>query len=438
MIIIFAAYLLIHYFYVSKKIFNVCTLGLFYIMLSIIFGKYTTEYSSQWVSQFDLNYTSLSLRYLKYAFVTILLTILFLQLWFPENKLKKSRRINVKNLISANSSWLLILGLAVPLYLVFLNIYIPVFEEKTFISKYFQDRLTEFIPYRPYYTLSINALSTLLFLQINYFLLNVRKVNLYRLLLNKKLGKILFMSATLFFTAKRGQMFFPFFISLVAYLIYRRKIIKLSVFGALALFLISIARNINQLLSGNFRFEDALMSFSTSFFVSVRELARVLSSFTEGNYEYLYGKTYVAGIFSFIPTSVNVLKANFNYMRYTSTISGQNPDDFGGMRSTFAGEAFINFNVPGIFIISMLFAVAIYLIYFWINKYSDNIFIYFLFTIWCLKLIILPFYENGSAMILFFLITVIFMIIPSLNIDLKKDKLLLRIRFLSPRNEQAA
>ncbi|MFP2997926.1 O-antigen polymerase [Spongiivirga sp. MCCC 1A20706] len=431
MIFLFIIYLFVNYFFISKKILNVCTVGLLYILLSILFGKYTIEYSAQWVSQFDLSYARLSVKYLEYAYYTILLTIFFLQLFFPEKRLRNSTRINLKGLISANSSWILILILSIPLYLVFISIYFPVFQDKTFVSKYFQDRLAEFIPYRPFYTLSINSMSTLLFLQLNYFLLKNRNFNIYRVLVNKKFAKILFMSISLFFTAKRGQLFFPFFISLVSYLIYRRKVLGLTIFSSLALILISISRNINQLLTGTFKFEDALMSFSTSFFVSVRELARVLYSFEIGGYNYLYGKTYIAGFFSFIPTSINTLKANYNYMRYTSVISGQNPDDFGGMRSTFVGEAYINFGVFGIISCSVFFALLMYFVYLWIKKYSTDSFVYFLFTLWCLKLIIFPFYENGSAMLLFFLITILFMIIPSIKLSISRGRLALKLKFLN-------
>lgn len=431
MILLFLTYIFAQYFFVTKRIVNVATLGLAYILVSIIVGENTIFYSQNLVSKFDMSFANMAIRQLKVAFLLTTIIVFLFQIAFPEKRLISSSKINLESLISANSSWLLILLLAIPLYLVFFEIYVPVFQEKTHVSKYFQDKLKEFIPYRPFYTLSINGLSTLLFLQLNNLILNGKKFNFLFAFSSKKFYKVFFIAMSLFFTAKRGQLFFPMFICLISFLLYKRKFIKLTVYGSLTIVLISLARNMKQILSGKFDIQDVAMSFSTSFFVSVRELTRVLDSFVNGGHSYLYGKTYVAGLFSFVPTSINKLKEKYNYMRYTSYISNQNPDDFGGMRSTFVGEAYINFGFLGIICISIVFGLAIYLIYLWIKKYTANKFVYYIFTFWTLKLIILPFYENGSSMLLFFFITICFMIVPNLRLVLSRKMTVLKVDFLS-------
>ena len=431
MLVTLIIYLIFSYIYISRRIINLCNLSLLYIMAGVYIGEFTINYSARWVNLNDFTYAENSIYYLKLGFYLVIFSILVLQILFKERNLKKSNSIAFGSLFSTNINWFLILLISIPLYLVFIDIYIPVFEDKTYVSKYFQDRLNEFIPYRPFYTLSINGLSTLLFLQINYFLFTSKKVNFLKLILNRNFIKLIFIMVSLFFTAKRGQLFFPIFISVISYLIYRKKIAKLSLFGSLMIILAGISRNFSKILEGDFRFEDIVMSLSTSFFVSVRELTRVLYHFNLGDHNFLYGKTYIAGLFSFIPTQINTLKANYNYMRYTSIISNQNPDDFGGMRSTYIGEAYVNFGKVGIVIIPFIFAFIIYIFHLLIRKYSYNNFIYYISTLWIFKMVILPIYENGSSMFLFFIITTIFMMLPSLKMVIKDNKLLLRILFIN-------
>jgi len=333
-------------------------------------------------------------------------------------------------LFLSDVSWSLIILVSIPLYLVFINIYFPVFEDKTFISKYFQDRLNDFIPYRPFYTLSINGLSTILFLQINYFLFSFKKVSFLKLIKNKKFLKLFFLTITLFFTAKRGQFYYPIFISIVAYLIYKRHLVKLVLTSSFLIVLVGVSRNFSEVIKGEFSLEHTLMALSTSFFVSVRELTRVLFFFNDGDNSYLFGKTYIAGFFSFIPTRINSLKANYNYMRYTSIISNQNPDDFGGMRSTYLGEAFVNFGFVGIVLLPIFFALFVYIIHIFIKKYAINDFIYYIMVFWVFKVLVMPFYENGSSMILFFLITILFMFICAVRVISRDNRSILKITFL--------
>jgi hypothetical protein len=431
MIIAFIVYLFFSYIFFSKKIINLCTLSLVYIMVGIYVGENTIKFSSQWVRFTDFSFFELSVNYLKTGFYIILLSFIFYQIIFKERKLKKINSQGFGYLFSINVSWALVITLVIPLYFVFFNIYFPVLEEKTFISKYFQDRLEDFIPYRPFYTLAINGLSTILFLQINYFLFTYKKISFLKLFMNKNFLKLFFICVSLFFTAKRGQLFFPIFISIISFFIYKKKILKLTFVGGLLIIIAAISRNFSKLINGDFVIEDVFMSLSTSFFVSVRELTRVLYFFNEGNHDLLYGKTYIAGLFSFIPTSINTLKANYNYMRYTSIISNQNPDDFGGMRSTYLGEAYVNFGQIGIILLPVFYALTIYIFHLLVKKYSYDTFIYYTATLWIFKMIILPIYENGSSMLLFFLITILFMILPSFKVVSKNDKLILKIMFLN-------
>jgi oligosaccharide repeat unit polymerase len=430
MIIAFLTYIIFNYLLGAKKIISLCSVTLFYIMIGIYIGESSILYSSRWVKFESVAHIDKSILYLKIGFYICVLLFAILPFFFKEYNLKKSKNEGIKNLFVADVSWIVIILVSIPLYLVFINIYIPVFEDKTFISKYFQDRLTDFIPYRPFYTLSINGLSTILFLQINYFLFSFKRISFFKLLKNKKFLKMLFLIITLFFTAKRGQFYYPLFISIVAYLIYKRHLIKLVLTSSFLIVLVGVSRNFSEIIKGEISLEHTLMTLSTSFFVSVRELTRVLFFFNEGNNSFLFGKTYIAGFFSFIPTKINALKANYNYMRYTSIISNQNPDDFGGMRSTYLGEAFVNFGDVGIIVLPIFFALFVYIIHILIKKYAVNNFIYYIMVFWVFKILVMPFYENGSSMILFFLITIIFMIICAFKIVNRDQRSILKITFL--------
>jgi oligosaccharide repeat unit polymerase len=399
-------------------------------MVGIYIGESSIFFSLKWVKFSAEDYIYKSILYLKLGFYICVLLFSILPFFFKEYRLKKSKNEGIKNLFLSDVSWGLIILVSIPLYLVFINIYFPVFEDKTFISKYFQDRLNDFIPYRPFYTLSINGLSTILFLQINYFLFSFKKVSFLKLIKNKKFLKLFFLTITLFFTAKRGQFYYPIFISIVAYLIYKRHLVKLVLTSSFLIVLVGVSRNFSEVIKGEFSLEHTLMALSTSFFVSVRELTRVLFFFNDGDNSYLFGKTYIAGIFSFIPTRINSLKANYNYIRYTSIISNQNPDDFGGMRSTYIGEAFVNFGFVGIVLLPIFFALFVYIIHIFIKKYAINDFIYYLMVFWVFKVLVMPFYENGSSMILFFLITILFMFICAVRVISRDNRSILKITFL--------
>jgi hypothetical protein len=430
MIIAFLLYIILNYFLGAKKIINLCSITLLYIMVGIYIGESSIFFSLKWVKFSAEDYISKSILYLKLGFYICVLLFSILPFFFKEYRLKKSKNEGIKNLFLSDVSWGLIILVSIPLYLVFINIYFPVFEDKTFISKYFQDRLNDFIPYRPFYTLSINGLSTILFLQINYFLFSFKKVSFLKLIKNKKFLKLFFLTITLFFTAKRGQFYYPIFISIVAYLIYKRHLVKLVLTSSFLIVLVGVSRNFSEVIKGEFSLEHTLMALSTSFFVSVRELTRVLFFFNDGDNSYLFGKTYIAGFFSFIPTRINSLKANYNYMRYTSIISNQNPDDFGGMRSTYIGEAFVNFGFVGIVLLPIFFALFVYIIHIFIKKYAINDFIYYLMVFWVFKVLVMPFYENGSSMILFFLITILFMFICAVRVISRDNRSILKITFL--------
>lgn len=90
-------------------------------------------------------------------------------------------------------------------------------------------------------------------------------------------------------------------------------------------------------------------------FSDLRDFAVVLSAW---NGDYTYGKTYLAGAISFVPSSISDFRHNWGIGRYTTRLTGLDQDEerpHGGLRSTFVGEMFFNFGIPGVIILSTLF-----------------------------------------------------------------------------------
>jgi hypothetical protein len=202
-------------------------------------------------------------------------------------------------------------------------------------------------------------------------------------------------------SAKRGPLLLPF-----AYLAFGYSFMKGSVKPLIpaTLAVITVAMMMNQQVSLE---EDlylrSLSSLSTSFFVGVRELTRLLTIF-DGNL--LWGRTYAAGLLSFIPTEWFAFKAEFNYMRYVALLGGADPNMYGGMRSSYIGEALINFGHFGIAVVSFLFAIVVSALDSWFMRsrwLSRNGIVGIVFGFAFFHMAIFGFYESGSSAILFFL-----------------------------------
>ena len=399
--IAFLFYILFYFFIINKKIINIYTIVLFYMLLAYYFGIWTFDTAKELVTPFNDSFLDQTIFLFNLSYFYIEITILII-LIISKIKIRTSQHIKNKNIdlmkyIAVDVPFALIIVFSIPIFIVFTMIYIPGLQENLSISKYFQDRLDEFIRYRPFYTLSLNLLSVFLFMEI----VNLIVENKDRTI---KILKVFFIFIILIATGKRGQLFFPIFIVGLSYFMYKKKYLSLLFMLLSTIFLGSLLR----MNSFSDIFDISLItlykSFSSSFFVSIRELTRLLSFFDNN---YLYGLTYLADLGSFIPTSINPFKNEYNYMRYITYLSGENPDLFGGMRATYIGEAFINFGVYGVMFISIIFGILLSAIQKIINKTSYyQSFAYYIILFWAVKMIALPFFENGSAMFLFFLITI--------------------------------
>lgn len=290
--------------------------------------------------------------------------------------------------------WIAAIVCGIMLFITFIGVgYVPLFAGQTHITKYFQEDLTIFVRYRPIYTFAINTLSIVLTFALVMIVQARKRFNWIILA-----GLCLFL---LVLTAKRGPMFLPILYIGVAYAIIRQNV-KILFASAGLLMILGVSMNIG--ISGK---EDLLQAFlvplSAAAFSELRELNRLLTHF-DG--ELLYGKTYLAGLLSFIPTEWFEFKSQYNYMRYIMALQGVDPSLSGGMRSGYIGEALINFGIVGVGIISYLFGLLV--------GYVDN---WFLSSRWIasrgligiimgiavFQVGIMAFFASGSSAILFFI-----------------------------------
>jgi len=106
---------------------------------------------------------------------------------------------------------------------------------------------------------------------------------------------------------------------------------------------------------------EALRNFLIHFFYGnqfsdTRDFAWILT-FWDG--EYLYGKTYLAALLSFIPRFLSPLRQEWSISMYTNGLTGFDSELMPGLRPGLFGEAFLNFGYVGVIFFGFLFGFAL-------------------------------------------------------------------------------
>jgi oligosaccharide repeat unit polymerase len=138
---------------------------------------------------------------------------------------------------------------------------------------------------------------------------------------------------------------------------------KCSLFKLLGLCfsLFFVASVLGNFREGNF---NLLHTFSTLLFKffygnnfsDTRDFAWILAFWDE---EYLYGKTYLAALISFIPRTFSALREEWSISMYTNALMGFDSDVMPGLRPGLFGEAFLNFSYPGVIIYGLLLGFSL-------------------------------------------------------------------------------
>jgi hypothetical protein len=91
-----------------------------------------------------------------------------------------------------------------------------------------------------------------------------------------------------------------------------------------------------------------LSLFYGNHFCDTRDFAWTLAGWNE---IYLYGKTYFAGILSFVPRFLSSFREEWSYFLYTNALLGFDSAQHAGLRPTLFGEAFFNFSYYGVILL---------------------------------------------------------------------------------------
>ena len=122
-----------------------------------------------------------------------------------------------------------------------------------------------------------------------------------------------------------------------------------------------IAVVLGYLREDQFSISMAVTNFFTKLFYGnnfsdTRDFAWILSCWDE---EYLYGKSYIAALISFIPRVFSSIREEWSLSMHTNALTGFDSDVMPGLRPGMFGEAFFNFSYPGVILFGLLFGFTI-------------------------------------------------------------------------------
>jgi oligosaccharide repeat unit polymerase len=80
----------------------------------------------------------------------------------------------------------------------------------------------------------------------------------------------------------------------------------------------------------------------------MRDFAWILSGLDDG--QWLWGKTYIAGYLSFIPSYLMPFRETYAFGRISPLLAGLDPSRHSGLRPPIFGEMYVNFGLPGLLI----------------------------------------------------------------------------------------
>lgn len=135
--------------------------------------------------------------------------------------------------------------------------------------------------------------------------------------------------------------------------------LKKVILAMACLFLLAVM--LSHLREGNYSVAQSLGSLFFNFFYGnnlsdTRDFAWILSAW-DG--EYLYGKSYIAALLSFIPRSLISLREEWGISMYTNTLIGFSSDVMPGLRPGLFGESFLNFGLFGVVLFGWVFGFAL-------------------------------------------------------------------------------
>ncbi|MBS0620535.1 MAG: O-antigen polysaccharide polymerase Wzy [Verrucomicrobia bacterium] len=143
----------------------------------------------------------------------------------------------------------------------------------------------------------------------------------------------------------------------------------------IAAFLFFTALYLNDLRDGITDPRHSLGLFVLHFFYGnnfsdTRDFAWILS---EWDGVFLQGKSYAAGLLSFIPRSLTTFRQDWSLALYTNSMLGFDSATMPGLRPGLFGEAFLNFGYLGVGLFGLLYGYVLRTVDLWIKRAPDAI-----------------------------------------------------------------
>ncbi len=153
-----------------------------------------------------------------------------------------------------------------------------------------------------------------------------------------------------FFSGSRASFLSPATTLLTFYFIGQQSRLKLGKALLLLVIILAAMFFLGDLRSGSFSISGTLLNLGSTFFYGntfsdLRDFAWVLS---EWNGTFLLGKTYLAGLISFLPRAITSFRETWAIGVYTAGIAGFSPEMHPGLRPGPFGEAYLNFGLTGV------------------------------------------------------------------------------------------
>ncbi len=173
---------------------------------------------------------------------------------------------------------------------------------------------------------------------------------------------VIFLIMAMFFGTRSSIIMPIIFIVFLKFFVDDKKINLLS---SMKIFFISFILIYLALFISNFRNDSSgLLLMGLLYgnnYSDLRDFAWVLYGW---NGEFLLGKTQLAGILSFIPSSFSDFRQNWSWGVFSTTINGLDSSVHPGLRAGYFGESYINFGIFGVFLIGFLSG-------FFVGKYNQ-------------------------------------------------------------------
>lgn len=252
--------------------------------------------------------------------------------------LEKIAEKNIRNLKTL--TWLSVITVVFLLILIVISLVTgTIFNPR----KYFQANDL----YRPFFNFTLTLVSIVLsYLSCRYLAYKEKRV----------LYAFLTIMALSFFTGLRGVVIY----GLLNFIIFRifsnggkfkfgKLIIQVGFLLFFAIYLSQVREGIyNPFLSMKFFLFQVLYG---NHFSDIRDFAYILSHWDENC---VYGKTYLAGLISFIPRRFSDFRQEWATSVYTNSIVGFNIQEHPGLRAGWFGEPFLNFGYAGVILIGLM------------------------------------------------------------------------------------